>query len=107
MHPAWTVVLWVAFVLVVFIFGAQSEPPGLAPPCVNSDDDREHIRSIMHQAIDTAMKEQVQHLFDIWMRDGTGQPKRAVTGFANALAAYNGARAAVVKWQPPLCQGNQ
>jgi hypothetical protein len=73
------------------------------PMCVLTEDDREHVRSVAVAAIDVALKEQIQHLFDVWMRDGSDQPKRAVTGFNNAVRAYNGARAAVMNWQPPIC----
>lgn len=39
-------------------------------------------------AIEQAYLDQIKHLFEIWMRDDTGQPARAVTGAKQARKAF-------------------
>jgi len=79
----------------------------LEPPCVNSTDDREHIRAIALQAFDEALKEHTKGLFDIWLKDVSEQPKRAQAGWRNSLSAYNRAQRDALKWDPQLCEGKQ
>lgn len=40
------------------------------------------------EAIESAYREQVQHVFEVWMKDDSGQPNRAITGVRNAQRAY-------------------
>jgi hypothetical protein len=56
-------------------------------------DDR--IAELDKEAVETAYKTQIEHLFEIWMKDDRGQPDRAVTGARNARKAFIGAMNAI------------
>jgi len=47
-----------------------------------------HILALEREAIDNAYRDQVEHLFQIWMKDEAGQPHRAVVGVRAARRAY-------------------
>jgi hypothetical protein len=66
---------------------------------------RETVRTIMSEALDTALKNHVVHLFEVWMRDDRGQPERARTGVTNGVAAYLRASKSVAAWAPSDCPG--
>jgi hypothetical protein len=78
--------------------------PARSAQCVNSDEDRERIRAIAIEAFDRALQEHISHLFDIFLKDQSEQPKRARTGFDIGLNAYLRARSDAQNWNPPLCQ---
>src|SRR4030095_4700411 len=61
---------------------AAAEPA----PAPSRYDDR--LLALDREAIEKAYLGQVQHLFEGWMKDSTGQPKRAVTGANQARRAY-------------------
>lgn len=84
----------------VEVLDARSQPP---PTCMPSEEDRERVRAIMMDAIDAAFKDQIMHLFEVWMKDSKDQPTRAVTGARNATRAYVGSRKSVSDWSPPIC----
>lgn len=69
------------------------------------DESRERVRRLMYEALDEALKEKIKDLFDVWLRDATGQPARASKGMDNALRAYVAARASAAKFNPPECSG--
>jgi hypothetical protein len=49
------------------------------------------------EAIETAYKTQIEHLFAVWMKDETGQPARAVSGARSARRAFIGAMTEIEK----------
>lgn len=51
----------------------------------------ERIIQLDRESIEAAYRTQVEHLFEVWMKDERGQPLRAVTGVINARKAYVGA----------------
>jgi hypothetical protein len=53
------------------------------------------VRTIIQAALDSALRNQVEHLFEIWMRDDRDQPQRASTGIRRAVAAYRRAIRAI------------
>jgi hypothetical protein len=79
---------------------AQSTPVICADPTT-----RETVRTIMSEALDTALKNHVVHMFEVWMKDDRGQPERARTGVTNGVAAYLRASKSVAAWAPPGCPG--
>ena len=79
---------------------AESTPVICAEPAI-----RESVRTIMSDALDTALKNHIVHMFEIWMKDDRGQPDRARTGVTNGVAAYLKANKAVSSWHPPDCPG--
>jgi hypothetical protein len=66
---------------------------------------REKVREVMTDALDTALKNHVVHMFEVWMKDDRGQPERARTGVTNGVAAYLRASKSVATWAPPDCPG--
>jgi hypothetical protein len=72
--------------------------------CMDSDT-RERVRKLMIEALDNSLREKIESLFAVWLRDSTDQPRRAQTGMNSALRAYVGARAAAMKFDPPECPG--
>jgi hypothetical protein len=56
------------------------------------------IGSLLHEALDTALKNYVVQEFDMWMRDATEQPQRAAAGTKKAIAAYREACKAIDDW---------
>jgi hypothetical protein len=63
------------------------------------------VRAIIQAALDSALRNQVEHLFEIWMKDDRGQPQRASTGIRRAVAAYRHAIRAIeterLTWNVP------
>jgi hypothetical protein len=41
-----------------------------------------------HEALDSAYRAQLTHLFAVWMKDDAGQPRRAINGARQARHAY-------------------
>jgi hypothetical protein len=72
--------------------------------CMDSDT-RERVRRLMFEALDNSLREKIESLFAVWLRDATDQPRRAQTGMNSALRAYVGARGAAMKFDPPECAG--
>jgi hypothetical protein len=72
--------------------------------CMDADT-RERVRKLMIEALDNSLREKIESLFAVWLRDSTDQPRRAQTGMNSALRAYVGARAAAMKFDPPECPG--
>lgn len=72
--------------------------------CMDADA-RERVRKLMLEALDNSLREKIESLFAVWLRDATDQPRRAQTGMNTALRAYIGARAAAMKFDPPECSG--
>lgn len=68
-----------------------------------SDEMRERVRVLMIEAIDDALKDQIMHLFETWMKDARDQPRRATIGARQAIRAYIGSREAAKVWSPPRC----
>ena len=73
-------------------------------PCV-SQSDYERIGVLTLAAIDSAFKDQVGHLFTVWLKDPAPEPARATRGMGNAISAYQRARANAAAWQPVVCKG--
>jgi hypothetical protein len=74
------------------------------PPaqCV-SVEERERIRTAVIEGIDEALKAHVVKLFDVWMKDTSNQPARAVEGMEVGISAHVRARTNALNWNPPPC----
>jgi hypothetical protein len=53
------------------------------------------LKTILNDALDSALKEHVANLFTVWMRDATDQPNRAIVGANKAIAAWRQAIQAI------------
>jgi len=73
-----------------------------AEQCMDSDM-REQVRMLILAGIDQALKEQVSRVFEMWMKDPSEQPKRALVGMHIGIDAYVRSRASAKKWMPPQC----
>jgi len=106
-----------ALLLLTTAAAAQKPPPSTEPEffrrplivmpkqtdlCM-SNEDRDRVRALLYIAVDEALKDQVMHLFEVWMRDFKEQPERAAQGTRNAIYAYLRAREAVIGWNPQPC----
>ena len=100
------VCLIIAFLLVMVEahgqFKLQSIETTKTPICID-EINRERIRGLMLDALDEALKTRVEHLYETWLRDDTGQPGRAATGARLAINAYARARVSMIEWDPPAC----
>jgi hypothetical protein len=84
---------------------ASAESQIIQPEICMDEATRERIRDLVLEGIDEALKEHTKHIFSIWLKDSTDQPRRAVTGMATGIRAYLGSRANALKWMPPVCPG--
>lgn len=66
---------------------------------------KEKVRTILLEALDDALKQQVMHTFEVWMKDDRDQPARARTGVLNAIRAYLGARKGAMQFEIMECPG--
>lgn len=66
---------------------------------------KEKVRAILLEALDDALKQQVMHTFEVWMKDDRDQPARARTGVMNAIRAYIGARKGAMQFEIMECPG--
>jgi ABC-type dipeptide/oligopeptide/nickel transport system permease component len=71
--------------------------------CVGAEE-RERIREILTEGIDNGLRDQVAHLFEVWMKDYTDKNSRAANGARNAINAHINARIHALAWNPPLCK---
>ena len=111
----WHIVSWllgallvVAFVgvLLILFMGAV---PGPAPSkevalCSDEPHINDQVNKIAFEALDNALRDQIQRLFSTWMSDNSGQPARAAVGVRNAAFAYVHARTAILEWNIPPCK---
>ena len=81
------IVLIIFFALALFgwITGGWDETPAQDAQ-VSKYDGR--LIALDKEAMDEAYKERVRHLFEVWMKDETGQPGRAIVGVRQARRAY-------------------
>jgi hypothetical protein len=86
---------------------AFKRPPIVGLPTPNTicmtDDELVRVRPILLAALDEALKNQIMHLFETWMRDIKDQPDRARQGASNAVDAYLRARHDLASWKPKPC----
>lgn len=92
-----------SILLSVVMLGASAEQvPSPDEVCVENSI-KERVRSIMLDGIDEAMRKHTIHMFEVWLKDPTGQPRRARIGMRAGVNAYIGARKAALEWNPPDC----
>jgi hypothetical protein len=65
---------------------------------------RERAREIIIDGIEQGLKQHTVHVYDVWLKDPSDQPKRARQGMNIGVNAYNRARNAALVWMPPTCQ---
>jgi hypothetical protein len=100
---------------VVFVLAVTKEPPVQLPFSLASAEStpelcmdeatREQIKTVMLEALDTALKNHIEHMFEVWLKDERGQPGRARTGVNLGIKSYLGARKGAMEWAPPPCSG--
>jgi hypothetical protein len=85
------------------VWGAARSAPVVTEQCMD-DEQRERVRGIVLQGIEAGLKDQVKHVYEIWMKDDSEQPKRAIAGMHIGIRAYVHSRAQALKWSPPKCE---
>lgn len=109
MTRALAVTLLVAAIFVAIGIGSAAvsqralDRPVIGVACVDDEQEREKIRTIMLAAIDDALKQHIIRMTDTWMRDETDQPQRAINGATRGIKAFIGSRRQALKWNPPIC----
>src|SRR5215831_19525883 len=83
----------VAYGLIFLVESAEPAPSGVPPLPGTQWDDR--LIMLEEVAIEEAFKQQIIHIFSVWMKDDTGQPARAVTGAKQAERAFIGSMEAL------------
>lgn len=67
------------------------------------EDVRDALRQISYDSLDLALKDRINHLFSVWMRDDTQQPARFLVGARMAIRGYIQGRHIVSTWDPKPC----
>lgn len=104
------IVLVILFALALFGYlGGRWEDASAAPAskqialCSDEPGINDAINKIAFQALDDALRKQIENLFTTWMKDDSGQPERAATGVRRSALAYVHARQAILAWNIPPC----
>jgi len=87
----------------LLLIGAVARDAGTVTPICIDSEMREKVRALLLAGLEQALKEHTAQTFDIFMKDKTEQPKRAILGMQMAISAYMRARAAAQSWNPPAC----
>jgi hypothetical protein len=102
MSLGYRIMLTIAILVVILILVAcvgywtgqwEADAAAVDPPSKYED----QILALDRQAIDNAYLRKVEQLFEVWLRDPTEQPARAVRGVQSARRAYIGARIEIEK----------
>ena len=89
--------------LIMLIALAADAPRPEEMICLTTDE-RERVRALLLDSIDTGLKEHTVNLFGNMIKDPTDQPHRAIAGMRPAVIAYVTGRAAIQNWNPPICE---
>jgi hypothetical protein len=87
--PPWVrglLVIVITVIVVCLILFFLPDATGEEQPPFTQWEDR--LLALDVEAIDSAYRTHVSHLFEVWMKDATGQPQRAVVGVRSARRAY-------------------
>jgi hypothetical protein len=74
------------------------------PPACGDHELQEHIRALMLAGLESALRDRIQTLYEVWMKDETDQPRRARNGTLQGISAYIRARDAITKWTLEPCK---
>ena len=100
----------IALILTLFgvaIAAQRSDHPVDSPKlveCAPDEATKARVRDIMVHGLDLALQDRVTTLFEIWMKDDSGQPDRARVGIEQGIDAYLHARKGFLKWDLPVCK---
>jgi hypothetical protein len=114
-----TVVTWKGFALLLVVIALFSTVYGyvigyalfvmssansqIIVECIDADA-REHVRTLILEGLDQALRNQSVKVFDVWMKDSReSPPRRGLAGMNIATNAYIRARANALNWSPSLC----
>jgi hypothetical protein len=92
-----------ALALIGYLTGGWDEADAKVQVDCMDPTERERIRDLVLKGIDSGLTEQIQHLFEVWTKDLSDQPRRAMVGTNNAVNAHVRARKQAVEWTPPTC----
>jgi hypothetical protein len=98
-----TLIIAILLAIILINVAKEDEAPAMVQVDCMDPIERERIREIVLNAVDTGLSEQIQHLFEVWTKDLSDQPKRAQVGTNNALNAHVRARKFALAWDPPRC----
>jgi len=95
-------VILFALALLGYLSGRWEAEAKVQVDCMDPTE-RERIRDLVLKGIDDGLQGQIQLLFEVWVKDLSDQPRRAMVGTNNAVNAHVRARKQAVMWDPPLC----
>jgi hypothetical protein len=99
-HPFISLVLLLGVLVAAFFIGYfYSEPEGQAqplPPLVPSKFDA-RLLVLDREAVENAYRTKIESLINVWLRDDTDQPRRAINGARAARKAFIGAMTEIEK----------
>jgi hypothetical protein len=110
MHIGHRIMLTVAIVVILIILlacvgylsGRWEAEAKVQVDCMDPTE-RERIRDLVLKGIDDGLRGQIQLLFEVWVKDLSDQPRRAMVGTNNAVNAHVRARKQAIEWDPPSC----
>ena len=89
--------------LAIGVYRAITAAHSQTHPVCFTQQQRDHILEMSQRGIDEGFQAKVKDLFDVWIRDPTDQPRRAISGMQTNLSAYHRARNSIRIWDPPIC----
>jgi hypothetical protein len=84
----------------------DAEPRPDSQTCLGPEE-REYLRVLTLKAIDHSYENQIERLFEVWMKDSHEQPRRAINGTQIAISAHTRAKNNANNWNPPTCPASQ
>jgi hypothetical protein len=98
-----TLIIAIALAIILLNLVKDDAQSKVQADCMDPTE-RERIREIVLDGIDKGLGEQIRHLFEVWMKDASDQPRRAMVGTNNAFNAHVRARRQALAWNPTLCE---
>lgn len=73
--------------------------------CATAEEEAK-IKALVQEGLENALEDRAYHLFNVWMQDGTDQPKRAQVGLSKAISAYLQSNKGAGLWHTSRCDGD-
>jgi hypothetical protein len=64
---------------------------------------QDRVRQLMSRSYDQAFSHHTAQLYEIWVKDYSPEPPRAIKGMSNNISAYSRAKATAENWKFPVC----
>jgi lauroyl/myristoyl acyltransferase len=71
-----------------------------------TEEEQVKIKALVQEGLENALVDRSYHLFNVWMQDGTDQPRRAQVGLSKAITAYLQSNKGAGLWHTARCDGD-